>query len=457
MWQSLSAPHCLFVLFACLEAAVLIALIPPLAGGNETNNFRRVAAISAGHVLVEPASVPRGVADLLDLADAQNPERTKLPPPYSTAEFRALAAVPLRADVRATLLPNPIAVLNPVAYVPQVLAYWFGEVLGWTPLTLFYLGRIAGAAAGIALTAAAIRRMPCSRYGLAALALLPTIVFSRSTLDADQVTNGLAFLFAAMFFAAIVARERMSAGSLAVLAGTAFLMAQCKSAYLVLLLLALAIPAERFASRRAWFMAMALIILPGTLADVAWIAALKHTYFAGIRYRTYAGIVVPDAQIAHILRSPLSFVHVLLRTLFAPSFVSASLLGFLGVFGPPVEMPVICYILLLTALTLVLVGEGRQDGPKMSSLMRLLALGSFAAGVVLILTLLYVQWDGVGAQVIRGFQGRYLYPLAAPLLALLPGRRPVTYFGLDTASWTTVLASISLLGTALVTWTTYWG
>ena len=41
-------------------------------------------------------------------------------------------------------------------------------------------------------------------------ALLPTILFTRSTLDADQFTNGLAFLFLALTFGEIAAAGRIA-------------------------------------------------------------------------------------------------------------------------------------------------------------------------------------------------------------------------------------------------------
>jgi uncharacterized membrane protein len=456
-WRRLTefSPDILFLIFATIGGLALLALIPPMAGGNEFFNFQRVAGIAAFHPLIEPAQIPSGSMRLLEAAHAQfNP--TKLPPfHYSSAQFDALASIPLNAEATATLDPNPIAVLNPVAYIPQVLAYWIGEALGWSPLTLFYLGRGSGLAAAIGLTFFAIRRMPFRQYGLCALALLPTIAFTRSTLDADQVTNGLSFLFIASILSVATKAERISLPSIVFLAVIAFLTAQCKSAYLVLLVLAFAIPVARYGSAQRWLLATLAITIPGFVASLAWMIALKHSYFAGIHYYVLSSLVYPDQQVAGILADPLGFAAVLARSLFLSPLLPMTFLGLLGIFGPPVWMPIIAYLLVFGALFSALIAEGAPQRPDSPRLSRWLAVGVFVAGFGLILTLIYIQWDGVGAPVISGFNGRYLYPLLPPLLLFLPSKKSVM-FGLDAPAWVAILGLIATCCTLGVTWTTYW-
>jgi uncharacterized membrane protein len=246
---------------------------------------------------------------------------------------------------------------------------------------------------------------------------------------------------------------KISARALTVLVLSALVVAQCKSAYLLLPLLALAIPVERFGSRWGWMVASALVILPGIVTSAVWMIALKNSFFAGAQYHTWAGNVYPDRQMAHIIANPLSYVTALLRTMFASNLVPIALLGFIGIFGPPVAMPVIFYAAILGCLLIVLRGESSRPVPAAA---RWLAPAIFAAGFVLILTLLYVQWDGVDAPVVNGFQGRYLYPLVAPLLVFLPRRKSGPFLGLESKHWAGVLGVFALSGTFLVTWTTYW-
>ena len=443
----------LFLIFAGLAGLILVALIPPVAGGNERFNFQRVAGIAAGHPLIEAAQVPAGVVKLLEASHRQFPQGRSPPYDYSRAEFGELAQIPLEAERPATLAPNPIAILNPLGYVPQVLAYWAGAAFGASPLTLFYLGRVAGLLTGLSLTFAAIRAMPQRGVGLAAIALLPPIVFARATLDADQVTNGLTFLFVALVLKAASGATPMTTGRLAALAAIGFCEAQCKTAYFVLLPLALAIPPQRYGSRVRWLLGGFIIIAPGLAASLAWMLSLKHGYFAGMSYHTWAGDVNPDAQTAAILADPLGFLGVLLRTVFATPFLGVTLIGLIGVFGPPVMLPLALMVLTLLALVLALAAEGAPDRPP--RWFRALSVLAFFAGAGLILTLLYVQWTGVGAPTVLGFSGRYLFPLLPALLTLLP-RTPIRLLGVGPNAWFAALGALSLIGVVLTTYVTYW-
>jgi uncharacterized membrane protein len=450
-----SSPAAIFAFLAALGGLILVMLIPPMAGGNETFNFHRAAAVASGHWLIEPASVPAGIVRFIHVSDAAFPEGAQPPYSYSRAQFEALAAIPLAAGEPAILQPNPIAVLHPFSYLPQVPVLWLGQLLGLPPLLLFYLGRIAGLAAGIALTFLAIRAIPVHKHALAAIALLPTILFSRSTFDADQLTNGLAFLFLAMVMREIAGEGRIRAGALAGMAAAAFILAQCKSAYLLLPFFALAIPSARFGSVGAKLAACAVIALPGIAASAAWMIALKQTYFQGIHYRTWSGEVFPDRQTALILADPLSYAAVLLRTFFLTPLIRDTLVGLIGVFGPPVRMPPFFYPALTVALASVFVAEPRfAPGALQAWPTRLLAAFLFLTAAVIVLTLLYLQWNRLGAPVVEGFQGRYLYPLIPLVLVLLPsgGRRA---FGLDAPAWLALLGALGVGGTWYVTWSTY--
>ena len=80
-----------------------------------------------------------------------------------------------------------------------------------------------------------------------------------------------------------------------------------------------------------------------------------------------------------------------------------------------------------------------------------LAVGVLAlVSVVIILTLLYVQWTRVGGPVIDGWNGRYVYPLA-PLAVLLTRGRNEQLFRLAPVHW---LALVGTLSVGFTLWTT---
>lgn len=450
-----AAPEWLFLIFALVGGLILVALIPPLAGGNEEMNFQRASMVANGHLLVKPAALPGGIADLLDITDRTFTEGAQPPLHYSRQQLDQVAALKLRANQPRIVQPNPIAVLNPVAYLPQAPAMAIGEEIGLTPLAIFYLGRLAGLVTGIALTFFAIRIVPAHKYGLAAIALLPPILFSRSTLDADQLTNGLAFLFLAITIREIAANGPIRARTIGGLALAAFLLAQAKSAYLLLPLLTLAIPAERFASAGRKAAACTLIALPGILASLGWMLLLKLTYFTDLTYRTWSGVVQPHQQLAAVLGHPFGYAAIVFRTLFTTPFIPRVIVEFFGVFGPPVQLPVILIIGIAALAMLAMLSGERVPAPVLRAWSaRTLAIAIAVTTLLIILTLLYLQWTRLGGAVIDGFNGRYLYPLA-PLVLLFMSTGGRRLFGLTSSGWLVSLGIVSLGATLWMTWWTY--
>lgn len=451
--RRLRAEH-LFLLFALPVGFVLCFLIPPLGGGNEKANLERTFAIAYGGLLIHDTEIPRGLSSFI--AAASEPFQQGALPPYrySLPQWKALAAMKLQAETQVMLPPNPIAVLHPLSY-PQALFVRIGAWLGVTPLAVFYLARLAGLLLGSWLMFAAIRTTPSHTYLFCALALLPTITFMRSCLDADQITNGLAFLFIACAMREIKQAGAIAHSAVVRLALLAFILAQCKSAYLLIPLLSAAIPQSRFGSPRRRIYALMAIVLPGLLAGLLWMAALKYTYFSGMQYRTWGGEVNPDLQMAYILSQPWEYLRVLGRTLFLTPLIPEAIRGILGVFGPPVALPSALYGLLAFLLIMVAASDRTQAEIIYSPAAKQWA-ALIAGGVTLvILTLLYLQWTGLHAPVILGFQGRYLYPLL-PLLGFFIRPFPTPLRGLSPAGWGGALAAAGLAGVLTVTYATYW-
>jgi hypothetical protein len=416
--MAIARPDRMFALFALVGGLLLAILLPPGLGGNETLNLRRIAALAAGEMLVRPVAVPGGIVRFLDQMDRRFPDGAAPPFGYGAQDWRNAAGIALDAAHPAVLAPNPIAVLHPISYLPQVPAFWLGQRVGLPPVALLYLCRLAGLLAGVGLTMLAVRQMPRHASLLAAIALLPTLLYQRSVVDADQFTVALALLFGAMLLRDALASGAIAPRRLCWLGGMAFLLAQAKSAYLLLPLAAVAIPAARFASPRQRWAWLAVIILPGLACSLAWMVALKASYFAGIRYVTWSGVVDPDAQLQGMLAEPLGYIAVLARTLLSGPFLAQLVLGPVGIIGPGVALAPWLFALLLLALAGL--AASAPAAPPIARALRWIAGGIALATLGLILSLLYLQWTQAGGAVVDGFQGRYLLPLAPLLLALLP-------------------------------------
>ncbi len=418
-WQE--KPDLLFLFFAVPFGLLLVFLIPPLGGGDEGFHYHRIASIAFYQVFNKPVEVPSGIAAFIQ--SGSDFFRAGMQPPFSFSleQWHKMAVIPLDSNAQVTLLPDYMTVHHPLSYIPQILVFRLGVIAGLTPLAILYAGRVAGLVCGIGLTFLAIRRVPSHKDLLCAFALFPTMMAYRSTMDADALVNGLAFLFIASLFYEITAQGIISFRNIIWLALLAFVLAQCKNVYLLLLLLAFAIPAERFSSFVARMGALMLVILPGTVLSLVWMVLMKQTYFTGIHYHTWGGDAYPDMQAAFIFHHPLGFLKIMVHTLFSTPLLPVAFLETIGDVGPGYSLPVLlsaglCYLLI------AVIAADRQFVVPYGNGVRVLSATIFIMAFVTILALLYIHWTGLEAPIIQGFQGRYFCPLLPLLIPFIQSR-----------------------------------
>jgi hypothetical protein len=413
-----------YTLIALAAGFFFIALTPPFGSGDETAHFERAYEVATGAAL-GAEGLPAGMQALIDDAFGQ----VKSGAPVARADFARWAAVRLDKD---TVIPYPeplravLRLHSPLCYGHLAPLAAAGLALDLPPLAIFYLGRLAALLAGVFLVRAAIGAAP-SMFGapLAFLGLLPTTLVYFSAFNIESLLIGVGFLFFALVARhASAPGRRLSARDIAILAATGFLLGQFKTGYLLAPAIALVIPVTGLGSRARWLAAMALIVLPGAIASLGWAMVVKNTMLDGLVYSTFDGNrVAPGEQLAGVLADPLGYAGVIARTLFATDAPGAMLQMFFGVGGwTNIALAAPVYALLIVSFLLVVLSGEPAPAAMRSAYGRMVFGGVFLATALSILTLVYFQWNGVGAPAIEGFQGRYLIAVAPMLFALAPLR-----------------------------------
>jgi len=432
-----------FFAVAVLSGLFFIALNPPFGGGDEYFHYQRTAEVAYLHFLDKESDAPAGVVAFIDRGYAAISGG-----PYSRKEYAELAAIPLDAEHRGTLTAGIFTLHHPVAFLPQAIAFRLGAAVGARPLVLLYVARLAGLIGWLALTWLAIRRLPSHRFALTALAILPTSLFFSSFVNADPVTMGVAFLFIAEMFHAIDTEQPVSGIDIVKLAVLGLAAASTKGAYAPLALLALAIPAPRFESAKRRWISISAIVLPSLAAGLGWMWLVKTSFFAGARYETWGGRAFPDGQAAFVIEHPIAFMRILFDTILTTPFIPRAAVGAIAEMGHmSIHLPAIAYLV----LSLPLAGAITLDptAPRVPYPWRVRAWGAavFAGCFTLTMALLYIQWTGYQAPIIRGFQGRYLLPI---LPLLFPLVRPVKWATPRRARACVIL--LALIGLPLALW-----
>ncbi len=305
-----------------------------------------------------------------------------------------------------------------IGYIPSAIALWLARLLH-LPFTMGYaLGRVANLVSYTFVCSLAIRKIPCKKTLLIAVALLPTNIFLAANYSYDAwLTSWL------MLAVALTIRELKSSEVLTISRWAALLLVYLfalgpKAVYFPLIALLMLLPKRKYASRqqKTAFYAAAIIV---ALLVVATFALSFVGTSGGSSGDTRGGSEVSGAnQLAFILANPQRFIHILAHFMFSVYLVPTSLsfaFTSLAYWGNPSEVyPNIMLFLVITLFILALL-EGVADlSPARRA--REISWSFFLciATVALSCTALYISFTPVGSDGISGMQPRYLLPLVFP-------------------------------------------
>lgn len=420
----LNKPHQIFAIFSLLVGFLLVFLIPPIGGIDESQHVRRAADI-ANFKFLQPENYTEDyLAIWAENSLVLHNEAVEKKPRWNFEKmFTQIRELPktLPADRQVSLDKNPYAVSNPLMYAPFALVLNISNYLFHPqPWMQFYILRITGLLCSVFLITIAIARMPEHKTLLAAMCLLPAMMNARSGVNIDGLVIGSAFLFIGQVYYLCRKSILVDSKDIALLAVFAFIMAQSKGAYVPLLFLAVLLPKGIFSSTRKYWLSLAIVILPALVIGLGWSALAKSIVLSGMRYRNDVGDVWPDGQFEWLLTHPFTYAGVLLKTIFASPMLPKSLWEAIGSIGWGhnfITISSFSYVLLIVILVVIMACEPVKQAVQSSTIKRCFIAVIMGATIGMALTMLYVQWSAYQSPVIEGFQGRYFYPLF-PLFAV---------------------------------------
>jgi len=447
----------LFAVLASLYGLFLLIVTPPFGAGDEPAHFERIQEVRALRWL-GAEGLPAGHIAFVETGYSRIRSEARI----DAAHFETLRRIRLDAEQSAPY-PEPLRVVlrinSPFAYIHFMPAAIAGAALHIDPFVQFYLFRLTSLAAFVLLIADAIRRMPGPKYLMALIALAPTAMHYASAVSVDPWAIALSFGFFARLAAAADADGPLRRREWIALAAFAFLLAQTKTPYSLLPFAALLIPARRFAGSAGRAGVIAAIALPGLAAAMLWAGIVRSEMVDGLVYATGGGArVVPAEQFAGILADPLAYLRTFLSTLFSPAFLGKAWASFVAAPGwAQIAAPAFAHGAFTAALLLVFLNDDKEPDALVSAPALAFRLALFAVALSSALTLLYLQWTGVGAARIEGFQGRYLYPLAPLLFAARPIRMTLFAAPLRRAALVATASTLAVGGSAGALIASYYG
>ncbi|MEZ5691825.1 MAG: DUF2142 domain-containing protein [Rickettsiales bacterium] len=425
----LQKPHYIFAFISLITGIILVFLAPPISMIDENQHVRRVTDIADFKFLYPYNDTNDQLAIWAENGLLMQEQKLKLSPRWDIKNLvdEVQNFPPELPKIRQVMMDkNPYAASNPLLYLPFALVFNVSKNITDKAWVDFYILRLTGLFLSVFLIAIAISRMREHKILLSAFCLLPAMMNSRSGVNIDGIVIAIVFLFIGQILYLMKKEKPVSSKDIVLLIILAFIAAQGKGAYVPLLFLAFLIPKRLFSSKYSYIITIILTIIPALIVSFGWSALAKNAILSDIKYYNDNGLVWPDGQFEWIISHPFSFSVVVLKTFFASPMLPNSLwesIGSIGWGSNHISIPIISYILLIITIFMAMayepVGKQLENSKIKKFFITLMALSCIG----LALTMLYVQWSEYKADVIQGFQGRYLYPLL-PLLCIFI--KPVT-------------------------------
>jgi uncharacterized membrane protein len=413
-------PVWIYGVFGSLCGLALVFVTPPFQVPDEPSHFYRAYQVSRGDLVGQVVLGGKYAGGLLPESLSQTASHLTRDVPFhpdqkvSVSWLEDALAMDLEPEREAFLGFSNTVLYSPASYAPQAAAIALGRVFDPPPIVLFYMARIAALAFAVLLGCWTLHIAPFFRWPLLLLLLMPMTLFLSASVSADAVTNALSIAFFASILRGVadpvvpVSRARkVEWVALFVLVTLA------KTGYVLLGLLVLLIPADRFGGRRRQLVFLMMFFLIGGVAFAGW------SHFANSAYVPFH----PDKhtniheQLRLVLADPTGFVGIAVRAFVyqqeAYRYMFVGVLGWLDTYLPDWLLNAYALLLLLAAAF-----DGHA-GLRMGLVRRAWMCAIGVAGLLGISLSLYCLWSAVGSPVLDSIQGRYFIPLAPVLLLIL--------------------------------------
>ena len=428
-----SSPIHSFIILAGVFGMLIIALTPPLTGGDEEAHFIRAYGISEGNFIIrsnEEVSMPKSYRQTLGCLQDKKPVAGDT---YTYSYDRYAESKKVGLQCALTLkqgsgdreyISTTASGYSPLTYIPQVSAIIIGRLLNFPIVLTVYLVRIFTLIAYIGLIAGAIWLMPRRKWALVGMALLPVPLMQVTNPGGDYMLMGAsAILVATVLYSRSLKEARLSrqgAGLVYAVAISGVLLVTTKGFFPGICFLPLIL---FFAGLKKWI-GKKMLILGGIIA-VAFLWQMIG-----------APIIEDSSTHAATTGTVFTLPHAFLKTMFFKagfhSWVDSDFIyngPGLGL-NSPVGMPAIVITLMNMLVGIYVFAEysksrTRDVFSKLENRALLFTGISVCVAIVLgIFAALYLlAWNiQKGDDIINGVATRYFYP-GFLLLAVLPFNR----------------------------------
>jgi uncharacterized membrane protein len=426
-------PHRFYLVFGVAAGLIFIFLTPPFMVPDEPNHFYRAWQVADGNMISQKHDRRVGGQLPASLALFVNPFLPQIwskEKRLSAGDYEVISHIEINTEVREFYDFNNSALYSPVCYLPQAAGILLARLFTDRVIIAFYLARILAMLTALLLVYFAIRLVPQGKWLLAALALLPGIVYQNMSLSADLLTNATGFLFIAGVIKYAYPGTPVTRRAYYLLLAICILLGCVKSAYLPMLFLVLVINRSNFNGKKDYCLKISTLLFVGFLSFAFWSSVLSPLYMTYAEYnekfRGHAALVPGTGmhdQISFLSENKIFFFELMWNSLL--SCFPTHFESYVGTFGW-LDTPMPAYFVYGAYIILLFIALTDVRPPfSLPVWKRFYSLGVFLCVVLAVILVMYLTWIPTAHHVVQSIQGRYLMPVYPLFFLALQGKRPM--------------------------------
>jgi len=308
---------------------------------------------------------------------------------------------------------------SPILYMFSSMGLFLGRVFSLNGIMAQYLARMFNYIVFLIFAYYSVKLIPFGKLFLSAFLFMPMVLQQAMSISADSVANSICIFYIAYSMYLLFKKEKITKKEQIIYGVFAVMVGAAKVVYAPLVGLTLLLISSKNMEKRNKIIFIGITIALSVIATCSWyIVTTKYTTNPEAHLDYYkAANVNPSEQLKFLKEHPFKTPQVIYDsiTIDGEEYVFTmvgSLLGWL-------DIPVSNLLVLEFVLVIILSIFFENHEYSLNKKQRLWLMILFMASLCLILMALYIAWTSVGAQTVKGIQGRYFIPIAIlPLMCL---------------------------------------
>lgn len=397
----------LFVTYIIPIGIMFMILIPINWIPDEQEHAFKTYDISRGNIITPFGEnkegdiyVPKGLLDIYEHRDAMS---YGLSHTYLQTDANYDELVPVQT-ISKTYFPTN--------YISGAIVFVIGRTLNLNIMLTCYIIRLVNFLLTVLVGYYCIKIVPFGKLLFAIYMSLPMMIQQSASMSADVFVNGIILLFIVYNLKLLYQEKDLSLKQKIIYYILVLNISLCKYVYFPLVFMSLLLIKNKNISKKNKNQLIIIATILAVLASVAWF--VFGQLYVDTRQNIIDRNVQPIEQIKYILKNPLEYVIIFLRTLrekggfYINSFIGSEL-GLLNISIPGAY--IITYIISLAILPVL-----EKNEKSLEKWQKWIMCGIVVILIALVITGLYLTWSPLQAELVTGVQGRYFIPVFILLL-----------------------------------------